>query len=67
MKFEYAYSSSSRWVDTSGKNSTMGDKMTVLTYARDHGWELIAIAEGTMYFKREWKPETSSGTVSVPV
>ncbi len=52
MKFEYAYSSSARWVDTLGLNQGMRDKMEILKFARDNGWELVAIAEGTMYFKK---------------
>jgi hypothetical protein len=52
VKFEYAWSSSSRWVDTNGTNQMLGDKAAVFAHARDNGWELVAIAEGTLYFKR---------------
>ncbi|HSI72259.1 MAG TPA: hypothetical protein VK934_03710 [Fimbriimonas sp.] len=52
MKFEYAYSSSARWVDTTGANQTLGDKNAVFRFARDHGWDMVCVAEGTIYFKR---------------
>jgi hypothetical protein len=52
VKFDYAYSSSSRWVDTTGVNLPLGDRNAVLAYARDNGWELVTVTEGTMYFKR---------------
>jgi predicted nucleotidyltransferase len=52
VKFEYAYSSSSRWVDTLGTNQSMGDRNAILKYARDNGWEMITVSEGTMYFKK---------------
>ncbi len=41
-----------RWVDTTGKNEAMGDRNAIFLFARDNGWELVAVAEGTMYFKR---------------
>ncbi len=52
VKFEYAFSSSNRWVDTTGMNQSMGDRNTIFAFARDNGWELVTVAEGTMYFKR---------------
>ncbi|CAN5418882.1 hypothetical protein BH11ARM1_BH11ARM1_01880 [soil metagenome] len=52
MKYEYAWSSSNRWVDTTGKNESMGDRNSIMLYARNNGWELITVAEGTFYFKR---------------
>lgn len=52
MKFEYAYSSSSRWVDTTGVNTAMPDRTAILKYARDNGWEMVTAMEGVLYFKR---------------
>ena len=52
MKYEYAWSSSNRWVDTTGKNEAMGDRNGIFCFARDNGWELVGISEGTLYFKK---------------
>ena len=52
MKLAYAWSSSARWVDTFGVNQTMGDKAAVMRFAGENGWELITVAEGTLYFKK---------------
>jgi hypothetical protein len=60
VKFEYAYSSSARWVDTTGANQTLGDKNAVFRHASENGWELICVAEGTLYFKRPMQSSDKS-------
>jgi hypothetical protein len=38
----------------------MQDRNAILLYARDNGWEMVAVSEGTIYFKRpvESNPES---------
>ena len=60
MKYEYATSSSNRWVDTSGKNEAMGDRNGILCYARDNGWEMVCVSEGTIYFRRPFEADPTA-------
>jgi hypothetical protein len=53
MKYDYAYSSTARWVDTVGTNMSMSnDRVAIFKYARDNGWDLVAVDDGIYYFKR---------------
>jgi hypothetical protein len=52
VKYDFAYSSTSRWVDSTGMNQGMGDRKEIFAHARDNGWDLVAVSDGIMYFKR---------------
>jgi hypothetical protein len=43
-------------------NQGMGDRNAIFVHARENGWELVCVAEGTMYFKRPvgWTAEASN-------
>ncbi|MEZ0326728.1 MAG: hypothetical protein ACAH95_12575 [Fimbriimonas sp.] len=63
MKYDFAYSSTSRWVDSTGKNQGMGDRKEIFAFARDNGWDLVAVSDGIMYFKRpvSWTADEPAG------
>jgi hypothetical protein len=33
-------------------NQGMGDRKEIFAHARDNGWDLVAVSDGIMYFKR---------------
>ena len=39
-------------MDTTGVNMGMPDRVSIFKYARDNGWDLVAVADGILYFKR---------------